>query len=119
MRHKFSVLLDDDYIGRINSIVVTDKDHFFISIWNPFPDHVEGRIKGGIVWDLKLLLVQLLRIKLTYTMQCKVQFGVSRNPLNCEKIEHSWDIMNNGLGYDEKNKRLFVSKTAYNKIDIY
>lgn len=99
-QHLRSIKYSDDYVGIFNDlIVIGENDEILITKYLPYPDPVTGR-SSDLYKTLRYFLIISLKLPWTNIYHCKGNL--------CMKIPGTESIMNNGITYDEKNKKIYA-----------
>ncbi|CAD8092875.1 unnamed protein product [Paramecium sonneborni] len=104
LTYEHSLIMDEQYTGILNDLVVIEDNRLLITTYMPLPDPKEGRHKANALHIIKTLFYQLTKQKTTYILDC--QFNKQKQSLiqpQCKQLANTSGIMRNGLTWNKKD----------------
>ncbi|CAD8184340.1 unnamed protein product [Paramecium pentaurelia] len=98
-----SIIMDEQYTGILNDLIVIEDNRFLITTYMPLPDPKQGRHTADAMHILKTLFYQLTKQKTTYILDCRFTKGNTLIQPICKQIPNTSGIMRNGLTWNKKD----------------
>lgn len=111
LKYLRSIELGHQFDGMMNDlVVVSDKDEFYITSYLPWTkDPIFGPISTSL-GSMRHHLELIFGMKRTYVYFCEKN--------NCQKVNGTESLMNNGITYDLKN-RIYVSNLPEKEVRVF